>query len=98
MKGDDDIMTSGDNTVDMQRLELLLREHFARTDKQLSDLRQNIWELKSEVVAMEHDVERMKRDVGFMHEWDFWLLSVVILVLAIPKMSESIKSLLQDKN
>ncbi|MBQ9388804.1 MAG: hypothetical protein IJU07_01345 [Synergistaceae bacterium] len=32
-------MTSKDNAIDMTRLELLLREHFARTDKQLSDFR-----------------------------------------------------------
>ena len=39
MKGDDESMTSGDNAVDMSRLELLLREHFTRTEKQISDMR-----------------------------------------------------------
>jgi len=35
MKKGDKIMASDD----VSRLELLLREHFARTDKQLSDMR-----------------------------------------------------------
>ncbi|MBR0150113.1 MAG: hypothetical protein IJP89_01990 [Synergistaceae bacterium] len=79
---------------DISRIELLLREHFAQTDKQLSDMRQNIRELKLEVSAMKHDIERMKRDVGFIHGWDLWLIMAVITLLAIPKIVEGIKSLL----
>ena len=71
---------------DISRIELLLREHFAQTDKQLSDMRQNIRELKLEVSAMKHDIERMKRDVGFIHGWDLWLIMAVITLLAIPKL------------
>ncbi len=79
---------------DVSRIELLLREHFARTDKQLADLRQNIWELKLEISTMEHNIEKMKRDVGFIHDWDLLLIMVVISVLAMPKIVEGIKSLL----
>ena len=32
-------MTSGDNTVDTSRLELLLREHFAQTDRQIAEMK-----------------------------------------------------------
>ena len=37
--GDDEVMTSGDNTVDTSRLELLLREHFAQTDRQIAEMK-----------------------------------------------------------
>ena len=35
-------MVSSDNTIDMPRIELLLREHFARTDKQLGEFREQM--------------------------------------------------------
>ena len=35
-------MTSNDNSLDMPRIELLLREHFARTDKQLAEFREQM--------------------------------------------------------
>ena len=41
-------MTSGDNGVDMMRLEMLLNEHFARTDRQLSEMRADFAEMKAE--------------------------------------------------
>ena len=79
-------MTSGDNAVDTSRLELLLREHFARTDKKIS-------ELKSEIVVMKNDIERMKRDVGFMHDWDLWLIMTLITLLVMPQIAAVINSL-----
>lgn len=69
---------------DVSRIESLLREHFARTDKQLS-------ELKSEIVVMKNDIEKMKRDVEFMHDWDLWLIMVLVTVLALPKIAEGMK-------
>lgn len=39
VNGDDEVMTSGDNTVDTSRLELLLREHFAQTDRQIAEMK-----------------------------------------------------------
>ena len=64
---------------------MLLREHFARTEKQIS-------ELQSEIVVMKNDIERMKRDVGFMHDWDLWLIMVLVTVLALPKIAEGMKA------
>lgn len=70
---------------DVSRIELLLREHFARTEKQIS-------ELQSEIIVMKNDIERMKRDVGFMHDWDLWLIMVLVTVLALPKIAEGMKA------
>ena len=41
---------------------------------------------------MKNDIERMKRDVGFMHDWDLWLIMVLVTVLALPKIAEGMKA------
>ena len=44
-------MTSADKEVDMGRLELLLSEHFARTDKQLSDMMRDNAEFREKLMT-----------------------------------------------
>ena len=43
-------MTSNDNTLEMSRMELLLREHFARVDKQFADMRADNAEFKTTII------------------------------------------------
>lgn len=130
-------MTSQDNAIDMTRLELLLREHFARTDKQLSDfraenaefhtklmkemsdfkteirqemndfktdlrqemndfrteIRHDIKELRADVVELQKDVVGLKHDVEGLYHWNYWLLSVILVVFAMPQIVAGIKSL-----
>lgn len=126
-------MTSGDNAVDMSRLELLLREHFARTDKQLSDMRADNAEFRAEMVrlqndfaekqnakfdaftqktdakfdavnarfdrieeqiaVMQSDITGLKHDVAGLYHWDYWLLSIILVVFAMPQIVAGIKSL-----
>lgn len=141
-------MTSKDNAMDMTGLELLLREHFARTDKQLSDIRaenaefhmklmkemsdfkteirqemndfktevrqemnnfktevrqdindfrteirHDIKELKADVVELQKDVVGLKHDVAGLYHWNYWLLSVILVVFAMPQILAGIKSL-----
>ena len=78
---------------DVSRIELLLREHFTRTDRQISELRNNIYEMKIKVSAMENDIQRMKRDIGLIHDWDLWLIMAVVTVLVLPKIADGIKSI-----
>ena len=130
-------MTSQDNAMDITRLELLLREHFARTDKQLSDfraenaefhtklmkemsdfkteirqemndfktdlrqemndfrteIRHDIKELRADVVELQKDVVGLKHDVEGLYHWNYWLLSVILVVFAMPQIVAGIKSL-----
>ena len=59
-------MTSNDNSLDMPRIELLLREHFARTDKQLAEFREQMTgefsafkdEYRKEFAAFKEDTRR----------------------------------------
>ena len=141
---------------DISRIELLLREHFARTDKQLSDMRvenaefrtQMIKEfntfiekvdkrissfeervdkrissfeekvdakiravdsrisvledkvdtrfnrLEAKVEVMQNDITGLKHDVSNLYTWNYWTLSIVIALLAMPQIVEGIKTLL----
>ena len=48
-------MTSGDNAVDTSRLELLLREHFAQTDRQIAEMKANNAEFYALILKEFHD-------------------------------------------
>lgn len=152
---------------DISRIELLFREHFARTDKQLSDMKaenaefhtQMIKEfntfiekvdkritsfeekmdkrissfeervdkrissfeekvdakisavdsrisvleekvdtrfnrLEAKVEVMQNDITGLKHDVSNLYTWNYWTLSIIIALLAMPQIVEGIKSLL----
>ena len=112
---------------DVSRLELLLREHFARTDKQLSDLRAENAEfhvqmmkefnaftekidtriskfeekvnarferLEEKVAVMQNDMTGLKHDVGNLQTWNYWTLSIIIALLAMPQILTGIKALI----
>ena len=117
------MMVSNDETA---RIELLLREHFARTDKQLSDMRADNAEFRAEMVrlyndfaekqtakfdaftqktdarfnrleeqiaVMQNDITGLKHDVAGLYHLDYWLLSIILVVFAMPQIVAGIKSL-----
>ncbi|MBQ7220680.1 MAG: hypothetical protein IJS28_06860 [Synergistaceae bacterium] len=130
-------MTSQDNSVDMVRLELLLREHFARTDKQLAEFRKDNAEFRALMVkefneftekvntrldafeektsarldafeakvnerfdrldatvgVMQNDITGLKHDVAGLYHWDYWLLSIILVVFAMPQIVAGVKAL-----
>ena len=136
---------------DVAKIELLLREHFAQTDKQISDMkaiaaqmkadnaefhaqmmkeqrefeariearidafeakqeaRFNAFEARQEardarqdakidalttaVVELQRDVEGLKHDVQGLYHWDYWLLSIILVVFAMPQIVAGVKAL-----
>ncbi|MBQ6981816.1 MAG: hypothetical protein IJQ15_05240 [Synergistaceae bacterium] len=129
---------------DISRIESLLREHFAQTDKQISEMKavaaqmraenaefharmmkdfddfksevrqdikdfklevrqdikefksevkNDIRELKAEVVELQRDVTGLKHDVAGLYHWDYWLLSIILVVFAMPQIVAGIKAL-----
>ena len=154
---------------DVARIELLLREHFARTEKQLSDMRADNAEfrvqmvkdfnaftekidariskfeekvdakiekldnrisafeervdakieklddriskfeekvearfdkvdarfdrLEAKVVDMQNDMTGLKHDVGNLQTWNYWTLSIIIALLAMPQLIAGVKAL-----
>ena len=149
-------MTSADNSVDMVRLELLLREHFARTDKQLADMRAENAEFRTlmlkefnaftekidtrisafekkvetridafekkvdekfnavdarftalekrtdsrfdsvqvQINSMQNDITGLKHDVANLFTWNYWTLSIILALIAMPHIVAGIKSLI----
>ena len=109
-------MTSNDtNTFDMSKLELLLREHFAHTDKQLSDMRRDNSEFRTqinkdfsdfketvgtkidgihtEILHINERITGIEHDISSLFHWDYWLLSIILAIIALPHLTEIIKSL-----
>ena len=113
-------------SMDVSRLELLLREHFAHTDKQLADIRKDNAEFKAQIIkdnaefkdsinarfdAFENKINTrldnmqaqisvlhddnigLKHDVSGLYHWDYWLLSIILVVFAMPQIVAGIKSL-----
>ena len=136
---------------DVARIELLLREHFAQTATQISDMkaiaaqmkadnaefhaqmmkeqrefeariearidafeakqeaRFNAFEARQEardarqdakidalttaVVELQRDVEGLKHDVQGLYHWDYWLLSIILVIFAMPQIVAGVKSL-----
>lgn len=118
---------------DVSRIEMLLREHFARTEKQLSDMRadnaefraqmmkeQREFEVRQEarfsafearqaafeartdtkfeklteaVVELQRDVTGLKHDVQGLYHWNYWLLSIILVLFAMPQIVAGVKSL-----
>lgn len=136
---------------DVSRIEMLLREHFARTEKQLSDMRTDIAEMKVDnaefrvqmikeqrefearqearfsafetktdarfsafearqaafeartdtkfeklteaVVELQRDVTGLKHDVQGLYHWNYWLLSIILVLFAMPQIVAGVKSL-----
>ena len=136
---------------DVSRIESLLREHFVRTEKQLSDMRADNAEfhvqmmkdfnaftekidnritkfedkvdakiegldnritkfeekvdarfekvdarfdrLEAKVVDMQNDMTGLKHDVGNLQTWNYWTLSIIIALLAMPQLIAGVKAL-----
>ena len=113
-------------SIDVSRIELLLREHFAQTDKQLADIRKDNAEFKAQIIkdntefkdsinarldtferrvntrleSMQAQIVKLhddnivlKHDVAGLYHWVYWLLSIILIVFAMPQIVAGIKSL-----
>ena len=68
-------------------------EQNANFDTFKSEIRQDIKELKAEVVVLQRDVEGIKHDVAALFHWDYWILTFIAAALVVPHLSEIMKTL-----
>lgn len=68
-------------------------EQNANFDTFKSEIRQDIKELKAEVVVLQRDVEGIKHDVVALFHWDYWILTFIAAALVVPHLSEIMKTL-----
>lgn len=68
------------------------------------EVRQDIKEFKAEVntrfdsleatvAVMDKDIIGLKHDVAGLYHWDYWLLSIILVVFAMPQIIAGIKAL-----
>ena len=100
-------MTSNDNALDMSIVTLILNQlsamrqensEFRREMKQemqsfKTEIRQDIHTLQGQVAVIQDDITGLKHDVSGLYHWDYWLLSVIIAVIAMPQIGVGVKSL-----
>ena len=100
-------MTSKDNTFEMSRMELLLREHFARIDKQFAEMKADNAEFKrtitdemnkrfdglqTQINAMQNDITGLKHDVANLQHWNYWILAIILAVFVLPHFASGVKT------
>ncbi|MBQ3654780.1 MAG: hypothetical protein II954_10240 [Synergistaceae bacterium] len=61
------------------------REFEARTEKRFDTL-------TAAVVELQRDVEGLKHDVQGLYHWDYWLLSIILVVFAMPQIVAGVKA------
>lgn len=49
--------------------------------------------LEAQVGVMQNDITGLKHDVAGLYHWDYWLLSLIIAVIAMPQIVVGVKSL-----
>ena len=59
----------------------------------LSKLETKIDKVHGEVIVLQRDVEGLKHDVVGLYHWDYWLLSIILIVFVMPQFIVGIQSL-----
>ena len=49
--------------------------------------------MKAEISELQRDVTGLQHDVVGLYHWDYWLLSIILVVFAMPQIVAGIKSL-----
>lgn len=58
----------------------------------LSKLDTKIDKVHGEVIVLQQDVEGLKHDVTGLYHWDYWLLSIILIVFVMPQFIVGIQS------
>ena len=59
----------------------------------LDDFMSGIDSLQSQISIVQSDISGLKQDVSGLYHWDYWLLSIILVVFAMPQIVAGVKSL-----
>ena len=59
----------------------------------LDSIQADLSSIKTEIKSLQFDVVGLKHDVSGLYHWDYWLLSIILVVFAMPQIVAGIKSL-----
>ena len=85
----------------MDRLEAINEKNLALIQKENAEFREQIKEdmrngfdkINSKIIVLQGDTEGLKHDVTGLYHWDYWLLSIILVLFAMPQIVAGIKSL-----
>ncbi len=49
--------------------------------------------LQSQIAVMQNDITGLKHDVGNLFTWNYWTLSIILVLVAAPQVASCVKSL-----
>ena len=48
--------------------------------------------IQTQITVMQNDITGLKHDVAGLYHWDYWLLSIILVVFAMPQIIAGIKA------
>ena len=85
----------------MDRLEAINEKNLALIQKENAEFREQIKEdmrngfdkINAQIIVLQGDTEGLKHDVTGLYHWDYWLLSIILVLFAMPQIIAGVKSL-----
>ena len=108
MTSNDNFVTIEMFNARMDRLEAIVEKNVALTQKEnaefrmqvqkdiatfKNEIRTDLSKIHSEIGVLQRDVEGLKHDVVGLYHWDYWLLSIILIVFVMPQFIVGIQSL-----
>lgn len=59
----------------------------------IAGVKQEVKMIQEQIAVMQNDITGLKHDVAGLYHWDYWLLSIILAVFAMPQIVAGIKSL-----
>ena len=59
----------------------------------IAGVKQEVKVIQEQIAVMQNDITGLKHDVAGLYHWDYWLLSIILVVFAMPQIVAGIKSL-----
>ena len=70
-----------------------MQDFKADVNSRLDSMQADLSSIKTEIKSLQFDVVGLKHDVAGLYHWDYWLLSIILVVFAMPQIVAGIKSL-----
>ena len=75
------------------RLDAFENKINARLDSFEAKAEDRFGRLEATIGVLQNDITGLKHDVAGLYHWDYWLLSIILVVFAMPQIVAGIKSL-----
>ena len=62
-----------------------------KTDGRFDAVNARFDRLEEQIAVMQNDITGLKHDVAGLYHWDYWLLSIILVVFAMPQIVAGIK-------